>query len=105
MFRQIWFSHEQDEPDKYFLAYNDCYYFIDIFRVKVWGETRDNCKCWCFKYDIVNIHSTTSSMQEYVLGDMLKLLNEVLFINSKHIGKRKIDDKTEIIVMYKGEEI
>ncbi len=105
IFRQIWFSHEQDDPDVYFLAYNGCYYLIDIFRVRVWGEIRDNCKCWCFKYDIVDIHSTTSNAMEYSLSELLKELKKVLYINSEHIGRRKVDDKTKITVVYKGEEI
>jgi len=105
IFRQIWFSHEQDDPDVHIFVYNDWYYFIDIFRVKVWGKITDNSKCWCFKYDIVDIHSTISNAQEYSLDELLKELKKVLYINSEHIGRKKVGDKTEIVVMYKGKEL
>lgn len=105
IFRQTWFSHENEVPSEYFFIYRKTYYFIDIFRREIWEEEGENCKYWCFKYDIVKIYNTQKGEKEYSIEEILKVLKEVLYVNSEHIGKRNDDDRTKIIVMYKGEEI
>ncbi len=105
VFQQTWVSHENEEADTYFLAYKENYYFIDVFTLDTFGKDIDGCVCWCFVYNIVNIYSSKFNKEEYLLNELLEVLKGVLYVRSQHIGLRKGENKTEITVMYKGEEV
>lgn len=104
VFRQIWYSHEKEEPDVYFLEYNNCYFTIDIF-LNIISEQRDDVKYYYYQYDINEIY-TKSNDDNYKLETVIMILKDVVCIWQKNIlGRTKEGDKFFVNVLYKGGEI
>ncbi len=106
VFRQTWHSHEKDEPDEYFLAYKEYYYFIDIFLKEIRGEKVEGCDWWYYTYDVSQIYNTMQEAKDYPTEEIVEVLKNVLYIKI-YYGKRmrKPDEKVILKVMYKGEVI
>lgn len=106
VFQQIWFSHEKDEPDKYFLAYKGAYYYIDMYLLDITGQMVDGNKYWYYKFDVNKIYNIVPEVLECPTEEILQLLKSVLYIKHFYGSKtRKAGDEVFIEVMYKGEII
>lgn len=100
VFRQTFFSHEEDIPDKYFFGYKDACYFVDIFK-KIEGDS----SCWRFTYTIDRIFSVEGNRRDYSETEILEMLKNILHIYSMHIGSRKETSKTFVETIFKGERV
>lgn len=106
VFQQTWFSHENEEPDEYFLEYKSCYYFIDMYIKSITGENVGENKYWYYVYDIKKIYNTNYKNEETPDREFIETIRNVVFIKKQYGKKnRKQGDKVFITVMYKGEEV
>ncbi len=105
VFQQTWFSHESEESDKYFLAYNGCYYFVDLFHKD--KSEKKNCNCDYYDtYIVSKIVSAKCNKVKYQSSEILKILKDVITEwNLKISGKINEGDRIFTSLIYKGEEI
>ena len=105
VFRQIWFSHYDDEPDRYFFLYNDDYYYIDIFR-KIKGKKERDTKFYYFTYDIVSINLKGNNSIKEDMSEILEILKEIILEWNKYtVESKRPKDEFFVEVKFKGEVI